>query len=255
MVRSSGTSFEQDPNKSAINIVTLPKRNISIAKVEKMQKIEDNIRRIQLELKQNEVQLIVVSKYREISEIQAAYNSGQRVFAENRVQALLEREESLPKDIKWHLIGHLQTNKVKYIAPFIHVIHSVDSLKLAEEINKQAIKHNRQIDILLQTHVAQEESKFGIPPENFDGFVEALLENKLSGIKIRGIMGMATFTDNTAIIHHEFDRIETLFKTIKHRYFQNDASFNELSIGMSGDYRIAMEHGATMVRIGSAIFE
>lgn len=245
----------QEPNKSAINIVTLPKRNISIAKVEKMQKIEDKIRRIQLELAQNQVQLIVVSKYRDISEIQAAYNCGQRVFAENRVQALLERVEMLPKDIQWHLIGHLQTNKVKYIAPFIQTIHSVDSLKLAEEINKHALKNERQIDILLQTHVAQENSKFGIAPEHFETFVESLLENQLSGIRIRGIMGMATFTDDTTQIHSEFERIESLFKKIKHRYFQNVALFNELSIGMSGDYHIAMEHGATMVRIGSAVFE
>lgn len=220
-----------------------------------MQKIEDNIRRIHLELQQSKAQLIVVSKYRSIEDIERVYQTGQRKFAENRVQPLLERYESLPKDIEWHLIGHLQTNKVKYIAPFIKFIHSVNSVKLAEEINKQALKHNKQIDILLQTHVAQEESKFGVPPSEFENFVTELTLNPLDGIRIRGIMGMATFTTNTEQINNEFQQINDLFKKIKHRFFENDALFNELSIGMSGDYTHALQHGATMVRIGSAIFE
>ena len=220
-----------------------------------MQKIEDNIRRIHLELQQSKAQLIVVSKYRSIEDIERVYQTGQRKFAENRVQPLLERYESLPKDIEWHLIGHLQTNKVKYIAPFIKFIHSVDSVKLAEEINKQALKHNKQIDILLQTHVAQEESKFGVPPSEFENFVTELTLNPLDGIRIRGIMGMATFTTNTEQINNEFQQINDLFKKIKHRFFENDALFYELSIGMSGDYKHALQHGATMVRIGSAIFE
>ena len=250
-----GKSLEQEPNKSAINIVTLPKRNISATKVDKMQKIEDNIRRIQSELQQSETQLIVVSKYRTFEEIEAAYQTGQRIFAENRVQPLLERQENLPKDIEWHLIGHLQTNKVKYIAPFISMIHSVDSYKLAEEINKQALKNNKTIDVLLQTHVAQEESKFGVAPDVFIPFVQSIVEGNLGGLRVRGIMGMASFTENEAQIHREFDQINTLYKQTKHRFYQNDALFNELSIGMSCDYRIALEHGSTMVRIGSAIFE
>ena len=190
-----------------------------------MQKIEDNIRRIHLELQQSKAQLIVVSKYRSIEDIERVYQTGQRKFAENRVQPLLERYESLPKDIEWHLIGHLQTNKVKYIAPFIKFIHSVDSVKLAEEINKQALKHNKQIDILLQTHVAQEESKFGVPPSEFENFVTELTLNPLDGIRIRGIMGMATFTTNTEQINNEFQQINDLFKKIKHRFFENDALF------------------------------
>ena len=186
--RFMGKSLEQEPNKSAINIVTLPKRNISATKVDKMQKIEDNIRRIQSELQQSETQLIVVSKYRTFEEIEAAYQTGQRIFAENRVQPLLERQENLPKDIEWHLIGHLQTNKVKYIAPFISMIHSVDSYKLAEEINKQALKNNKTIDVLLQTHVAQEESKFGVAPDVFIPFVQSIVEGNLGGLRVRGIM-------------------------------------------------------------------
>ena len=153
-----------------------------------MQKIEDNIRRIQSELQQSETQLIVVSKYRTFEEIEAAYQTGQRIFAENRVQPLLERQENLPKDIEWHLIGHLQTNKVKYIAPFISMIHSVDSYKLAEEINKQALKNNKTIDVLLQTHVAQEESKFGVAPDVFIPFVQSIVEGNLGGLRVRGIM-------------------------------------------------------------------
>ena len=250
-----GSSLEHAPNKSATKIVTLPNRIISKAKVEKMQKIEDNITRIHSELQQSNAQLIVVSKYRSVEDIESVYQTGQRKFAENRVQPLLERFESLPKDIEWHLIGHLQTNKVKYIAPFIKFIHSVDSLKLAQEINKQALKHNRQIDVLLQTHVAQEESKFGVPPIEFENFVDSLMKSPFEGIRFRGIMGMASFTSNSQQVNHEFELIHTLFKQIKHRFFENDALFNELSIGMSGDYQHALKHGATMVRIGSAIFE
>ncbi len=220
-----------------------------------MRKIEENIRRIKKELEGHPTQLIVVSKYRELSEIQEAYQTGQRLFAENRVQALLERREHLPEDIQWHLIGHLQTNKVKYIAGFISLIHSVDSVKLAQEIHKEALKNGRIIEVLLQTHVAQEESKHGVAPEDFGNFVQELHDLNLSGIRIRGIMGMASFVEDPQQIHSEFARIQTLFNEIKHRFFQNDALFTELSIGMSGDYRLALEHGASLVRIGSAVFQ
>jgi pyridoxal phosphate enzyme (YggS family) len=167
----------------------------------------------------------------------------------------LERREALPSDCEWHLIGSLQTNKVKYISEFITLIHSVDSLKLAQEIDKQAQKQGRCIDILLQTRVAQEDSKQGVPPNEFPDFVSALLKDPMPGIRIRGIMGMASFVEDTQQIHQEFSAIETLFNETKHRFFSNDALFSELSIGMSGDYRLALQHGATLVRIGSAIFQ
>lgn len=216
--------------------------------------IERNIQKIKSKIPQH-TQFIVVSKYREITEIQDVYNLGQRHFAENRVQALLERKESLPQDIKWHLIGHLQTNKVKFIAPFIHLIQSVDSLKLADEINKQAAKNNRIIDVLLQTHVAQEESKFGVTPAAFPEFIESLLEAQFKNVRFCGIMGMATFTDNHAQIKDEFQEIRQLFDVVKQKYFETDPNFKEISIGMSGDYELAIEAGSTMVRIGSAVFE
>lgn len=219
-----------------------------------MSSIVENLTRIQTELPPT-TKLIVVSKYREIHEIKEAYDNGQRHFAENRVQALLERKEQLPSDIKWHLIGHLQTNKVKYIADFIHCIHSVDSLKLAKEIDKQAAKFQRLISILLQTHVAQEKSKFGIPPINFQSFVQELIQLDLKHLSIDGIMGMATFTENKSLISSEFEQIRELQNNILSNKLSDKHPFNECSIGMSGDYLIAIKHGSTMVRIGSAIFK
>ena len=219
-----------------------------------MSSIAENLARINGELPPT-TKLIVVSKYREIREIKEAYDAGQRHFAENRVQALLERKELLPSDIKWHLIGHLQTNKVKYIAEFIHCIHSVDSLKLAKEIDKQAAKFKRRISVLLQTHVAQEESKFGITPVNFPSFVQELNQLELQHIAIDGIMGMATFTENTDLISSEFEQIRAIQNNILSNKLNGEHPFNECSVGMSGDYLIAIEHGSTMVRIGSAIFK
>lgn len=219
-----------------------------------MNRIADNIARIKKEIP-NSTQLIVVSKYRELAEIIAAYDAKQRVFAENRVQALLERKEALPEDIEWHLIGHLQTNKVKAIAPFISMIHSVDSLHLLEEIQKQAEKNNRIIPILFQLHLAQEESKFGIAPDQIDLFFEGLNMDHFPNISFCGIMSMASFTENQPQIHEEFKTAQELFNKIKTNYFPKDDHFKELSIGMSGDYKIAIEHGSTMVRIGSAVFQ
>lgn len=219
-----------------------------------MTSIAENIQRIKQELPST-TKLIVVSKYRSIEEIQKAYDAGQRHFAENRVQALLERKDELPQDIHWHLIGHLQTNKVKYIADFIYCIHSVDSLKLAKEINKQAQKSGRQISILVQTHVAEEESKFGVSPEEFIPFIESLLDAHLDQIKINGIMGMATFTDSKEQISKEFAQISQLQSDVQQTFGNKDLSFSEKSIGMSGDYLIAVKHGSTMVRIGSAVFK
>jgi pyridoxal phosphate enzyme (YggS family) len=218
-----------------------------------MSRIAENIRRIQQEIDEK-AKLIVVSKYREIQEIEAAYDFGIRSFAENRVQALLERYEMLPKDIEWHLIGHLQSNKVKYIAEFIAMIHSVDSIKLLEEINVQAAKFDRKIPCLIQLHLAQEESKFGIPPNEIKSFFDAATALPLPHVQISGLMAMATFTEDKNLIKSEFEQAQLHFSHIKSQYFSNEENFKELSIGMSGDYMLAIEHGSTMVRIGSACF-
>jgi hypothetical protein len=218
-----------------------------------MNRIANNIHRIQEELPKT-TQLIVVSKYREIAEIKDAYDANHRVFAENRVQALLERKELLPNDIEWHLIGHLQTNKVKFIAPFISMIHSVDSLHLLDEIQKQAEKNNRQIPVLFQLHLAQEESKFGIAPESIGSFFEGLKPENYTNIVFAGIMSMGSLTDDISLTHQEFALAQKHFQEIKSTYFPTLESFKELSIGMSGDYNIATQYGSTMVRIGSAVF-
>lgn len=218
-----------------------------------MNGIANNIHRIQQELPA-QTQLVVVSKYREIEEIQQAYGAGHRVFAENRVQPLLERVEQLPKDIQWHLIGHLQSNKVKYIAPFIAMIHSVDSIELLMEIQKHAAKNNRIIPCLIQLHLAQEESKFGIKPENIDAFFEGLDLRAYPNIEIAGLMSMGSLTEDLDLTHKEFALAQSIFNRIKETYFPNSLAFKELSIGMSGDYRIAVQYGSTMVRIGSAVF-
>jgi PLP dependent protein len=200
------------------------------------------------------VTLVAVSKTKPISAVQEAYAAGQRHFGENKVQEMAEKEEALPKDIFWHLIGHLQTNKVKYIAKFVHCIHSLDSLKLAQEINKQAKKHNRTIDCLLQFHIAQEETKFGLNLHE----AKALLENEsfksLQHIRITGIMGMASFVDDTAQIRQEFKSLKAIFNQLKDQFFSDSASFKEVSMGMSGDYLEAIEEGSTLVRVGSSIF-
>lgn len=206
------------------------------------------------ELDPIKVKLIAVSKTKPNSDILEAYAAGQRIFGENQVQELVKKYEELPKDIEWHLIGHLQTNKVKYIAPFVSLIHGVDSLKLLIEINKQALKNNRIIDCLLQIYIADEESKFGL---DFAEAVELLRSdefNELKNIRIRGLMGIATNTENTKKIAEEFYELRTLFKGIKTSFFRHDDYFTELSMGMSSDYKIAIEQGSTMVRLGSTIF-
>ena len=223
-----------------------------------MNRIAENIRRIEATLPPS-TQLIVVSKYRTIQEINECYDAGVRIMAENRVQALLERKDELPEDIQWHLIGHLQTNKVKYIAEFVAMIHSVDSLKLLLEINRFGMKFNRKIPVLIQLHVAQEESKFGLTISELDDFfnsIESLkLENALQGVEICGLMSMASFTPNEQQIRAEFTAVQQAFIDIRNRYFNDSSSFNQLSIGMSGDYKIALDYGSTMVRIGTAVFE
>jgi hypothetical protein len=198
--------------------------------------------------------LIAVSKTHPAEKVQEAYACGQRVFGENKVQEMTAKYELLPKDIQWHLIGHLQSNKVKYIAPFVHLIHSIDSLKLLQEVDKQAKKFNRVIDCLLQIHVAQEETKFGFSPEEVIDFLKDPALANLQGIKIVGIMGMASFTENMDQVRGEFKLLKNLFDNLKSMPLPENTVMNELSMGMSGDYKIAIEEGSTMVRVGSAIF-
>jgi pyridoxal phosphate enzyme (YggS family) len=216
--------------------------------------IAENIKSLKNELETIQVKLVAVSKTKPVEDILQAYDAGQRVFGENQVQELVEKYEQLPKDIEWHLIGHLQTNKVKYIAPFITLIESVDSIKLLQEINKQAIKNKRVIDCLLQVYIADEETKFGL---GFDEVIELLRSEEfteLKNIRIRGLMGIATNTDSEKQIKDEFYELDTFFDGIKQSYFRKEDSFDELSMGMSSDYKIAIEHGATMVRLGSTVF-
>ena len=207
--------------------------------------IAENLKALQKSLT-NEVVLVAVSKTKTNADILQAYNSGQRIFGENKVQELVQKQEELPKDIQWHMIGHLQSNKVKYIAPFVSLIHGADSLKLLREINKRAAQNKRIIDCLLQVHIAQESGKFGFGINEIQQTIKEAEQFK--NIKISGLMGMATFTDNTKQIAAEFQSLKNVFDRVKNQ----DISI--LSIGMSGDYKIAIEKGSTMIRIGSAIF-
>lgn len=199
--------------------------------------------------------LVAVSKTKPISAIEALYAQGQRIFGENKVQEMVEKQAALPKDIQWHLIGHLQTNKVKYIAPFVSLIHSVDSLKLLEEINKQAQKNNRVIDCLLQVYIAQEDTKFGLDKEELLDLLSHPSFKSLQNIKICGLMGMASNTDDEVVITQEFQTLNHLFNEIKAKYFIANERFTELSMGMSSDYKIALKQGATLIRIGSLLFD
>lgn len=193
-----------------------------------------------------EVALVAVSKTKPNTAILEAYQTGQRVFGENKVQELVQKAEELPKDIAWHMIGHLQTNKVRFIAPFVSLIHGMDSLKLLKEINKRAEQNNRIIDCLLQVHIATESSKFGFGMEEVESVLNQAKEFK--NIRITGLMGMATFTDDTQQVVDEFKSLKTVFDSIKNDHITT------LSMGMSGDYKLAIEQGSTMIRVGSAIF-
>jgi pyridoxal phosphate enzyme (YggS family) len=216
--------------------------------------IAANISAIKKEIGNTGVKLIAVSKTKPIESITEAYESGQRLFGENMVQELVEKYEKLPKDIEWHLIGHLQTNKVKYIAPFINLIHSVDSLKLVQEINKQALKNNRVIDCLLQLEIADEETKFGMDMAEVIEFLRSNEFKELKNVRICGVMGIATLTDNPKMTAEEFYELKTFFKGLKDTFFRKDPAFKEISMGMSGDYQLAIEKGSTMIRLGSTIF-
>ena len=216
--------------------------------------IADNLKQYKSEVESEGIKLIAVSKTQPIESILEAYNAGQRIFGENHVQEMVEKEAQLPKDIEWHLIGHLQSNKVKYIAPFVKLIHGVDSLKLLQEIDKQAKKNKRVIDCLLQVYIADEDTKFGL---GFDEVIELLRDEafaELKNIRIVGLMGIATNTKNEKQITIEFHELKIFFEGIKVSFFRKEDSFKEISTGMSADYKIAIAEGSTMVRIGSSIF-
>ena len=200
------------------------------------------------------VRLVAVSKFKPAEDISALYQHGQRVFGENHAQEMKAKHEVLPKDIEWHFIGHLQTNKVKYIAPYVSLIHSIDSLDLLKEVNKQAVKNNRTIPCLLQVHIADEETKFGFTFEECEEMLQSSEFQQLQNIAIHGVMGMATFTDNQEQVRGEFHHLHQIFQDLKSKFFAQNPDFKEISMGMSEDYPIAIEEGSTLVRIGSAIF-
>jgi len=216
--------------------------------------IQNNLRSIQASLPEK-VTLVAVSKTKPVSDLMEAYEAGQRIFGENKIQEMTEKWEAMPKDIQWHMIGHVQTNKVKYMAPFVSLIHGVDSLKLLQEINKQAQKNSRIIDCLLQIYIAEEESKFGLDEKELETIFEFIQEekNEMNHIRIVGLMGMATFTNNTTQVEKEFSRLKTIFDSYSNLNTRN-CQLNTLSMGMSGDYQLAIKCGSTMVRIGSSIF-
>ena len=215
--------------------------------------IKDQLEQITASLGTNTT-LVAVSKTHPIERIMEAYEAGQRDFGENKVQDLVEKYEALPKDIRWHMIGHLQSNKVKYIAPFVHLIHGVDSFKLLQEINKQGIKNGRRISCLLQFHIAQEDTKFGLSLEEATAFITGPEFSLLDHVRICGVMGMATFTENTAQIRSEFQSLHRIFHALKSTHFISNTEFKEISMGMSDDYPLAIEEGSTLIRVGSKIF-
>lgn len=214
-----------------------------------MEYIKENLTKIKSTIP-DEVKLVAVSKTKPISDIQEAYDSGQRVFGENKIQEMVMKYDELPKDIEWHMIGHLQRNKVKYMAHFVNLIHGVDSLKTLKEINKQAQKNDRIINCLLQARIAKEETKFGLPFDDIRNILNSEEFKELSHVSVVGLMGMATFTNDQNSIAEEFASLQELFDELK---VQNPA-FNTLSMGMSGDYPLAIEKGSTMIRVGSSIF-
>lgn len=213
-------------------------------------------KKLHTELQDKRVVLVAVSKTKPVADVLEVYSLGQRDFGENYVQELVEKQPQLPTDIRWHYIGHLQSNKVKYIASFVHLIHAVDSFKLLQEINKQAAKNDRVIDVLLQIHVAEEETKFGLDEKEIIELLEYYEAQKeqLANVRICGIMGMATNTDDVNKIQADFKRIFAVYKNIAQSYFIGKGYFSTCSMGMSGDYELAVEEGSTMVRIGSLIF-
>ncbi|WP_438978022.1 YggS family pyridoxal phosphate-dependent enzyme [Polaribacter sp.] len=211
--------------------------------------IQENLQNIKATLPKN-VTLVAVSKTKPVEDLQEAYNAGQRIFGENRIQEMAEKYELLPKDIKWHMIGHLQSNKVKYMAHFVDLIHGVDKFSTLKEINKQAKKQDRVIHCLLQAKIAEEDSKFGLSFDEIENILASEKLKDLVNIKIVGLMGMATFTDDKQQLHKEFSTLKNLFDKLK----TDNQNLKTLSMGMSGDYLIAIENGSTMIRVGSSIF-
>ena len=211
--------------------------------------IATNLNNIKSQLPAN-VTLVAVSKTKPVADLMEAYNAGQRIFGENKIQEMADKWEQMPKDIQWHMIGHVQTNKVKYMAPFVSLVHGVDSFKLLKEINKQAAKNNRVIDCLLQVYIAEEETKFGLDKEELNEILISEEFKKFENIRIVGLMGMATFTDNQNQIEKEFRNLKVIFDKLNTKNYK----LNTLSMGMSGDYKLAISCGSTMVRIGSSIF-
>mgnify|MGYP006051390021 CR=1 FL=1 len=216
--------------------------------------IQNNLRSIQASIPEN-VTLVAVSKTKPIPDLMEAYEAGQRIFGENKIQEMTDKWEAMPKDIQWHMIGHVQTNKVKYMAPYVSLIHGVDSLKLLQEINKQATKNNRVIDCLLQVYIAEEESKFGLDEQELEEILKLVQNDKedFKNIRIVGLMGMESFTENKNQIEKEFKHLKTIFDKYK-KLNTEHCQLNTLSMGMSGDYQLAISCGSTMVRIGSSIF-
>jgi len=219
--------------------------------------IQSNLHDIKSTLPEN-VTLVAVSKTKPVSDLMEAYNAGQRIFGENKIQEMTEKWEQMPKDIQWHMIGHVQTNKVKFMAEYVSLIHGVDSLKLLQEINKQAKKYNRIIDCLLQIHIAEEETKFGLDEKELSSLLNSNEFQELKNIRILGLMGMATFTDNQEQIQKEFRHLKSIFDKLQSLNTDSDnyrnCQLNTISMGMSGDYKLAIECGSTMIRVGSSIF-
>ena len=216
--------------------------------------IQENLNDFNKILNNTGCRLVAVSKTKPVEFIQEAYDAGQMDFGENKVQELREKPEQLPADIKWHMIGHLQSNKVKYIASFIYLIHAVDSLKLLVEINKQALKNDRIINCLLQVHIAKEEHKFGFNEQGLLGLLSSEVFQSLQNIKIVGLMGMATYTDDQTQIRSEFSALKNIFDDVKIKYTSPNLELHEISMGMSDDFQIAIDEGSTMIRVGSKIF-
>ena len=216
--------------------------------------IKENIRALQQQLADTNCKLVAVSKTQPVAALLEAYAAGQRIFGENKAQEMAAKHAALPPDIEWHLLGHLQTNKVKFIAPFVHTIQSVDSLRLLAEIQKQAAKNQRTINCLLQIYIAQEETKFGLTPTEAEEILQSATYPQLKNITITGVMCIATNTDSETQVRQEFRALKQVFATLKEKYFAQNAAFQEISMGMSADYKIALAEGSTLIRVGSAIF-
>ncbi|PSR52910.1 YggS family pyridoxal phosphate-dependent enzyme [Adhaeribacter arboris] len=216
--------------------------------------IKENIQEFQQKLAGTLCKLVAVSKTQPVIALQQAYDAGQRIFGENKAQEMAQKFSELPSDIEWHMLGHLQTNKVKYIAPFVHTIQSVDSLRLLEEIDKQAAKNNRIIKCLLQIYIAEEETKFGLSSSEINELLQSQTYRNLKSCVITGVMGIATNTNSESQIRQEFRTLKQVFEDLKNTFFSQDIRFKEISMGMSADFKLALEEGSTMIRVGSSIF-